>query len=178
MDLRGELVTLRAQREEDAPRYAQLVADHATVRHLAQWSRPPAGVAEELEFLRHRTPGGHRWAIEAVATGALLGATGIEVDAVSRRAEFGIFLGPPEEWGKGYGTEACRLVVGYAFHHLNLRKVFLHVYEGNERAQGVYERCGFAVEAVLPSHTWLNGRYVADTIMAVYRDNPLYATLP
>lgn len=178
MDLRGDRVTLRAQREEDAPRYAAILADFETVRFLAQWSRPPAGTAEEVAYLRTQRPSECRWAIETSATHALLGACGVDVDTVSRRADFGIFVGPPSEWGKGYGSEACRLVVAYAFHHLNLRKVALYTYEGNERAQRVYERCGFAVEARVPNHTWLNGGYVGHIQMGVYSDNPLYLTPP
>jgi RimJ/RimL family protein N-acetyltransferase len=176
MDLVGELVTLRAQRDDDATGYATILADAPTVRQLAQWSRPPAGVTEELEFLRARPAHTQNWAIEITSAHNLVGACGLaDINTVSRRADFGIFIGPPSQWGHGYGAEATRLTVGYAFHHLNLRKVTLHVYAGNDRAQRVYERCGFAVEAVLPHHTWLNGAYVAETLMAVYRDNPLYA---
>ena len=51
----------------------------------------------------------------------------------------------------------------------------MKVFAGNERAQRVYEHCGFSVEAVLPDHTWMNGRYVAEARMAVYCDNPAYA---
>jgi hypothetical protein len=55
MNLVGELVALRAHREEDAERYAEILAEAETVRHLAQWSRPPAGVAQEREFIRAET---------------------------------------------------------------------------------------------------------------------------
>ena len=76
MNLVGELVTLRAQCEEDAERYAEILADAETVRHLAQWSRPPAGVAQEREFIRTQRPDMQNWAIETTATHVLLGACG------------------------------------------------------------------------------------------------------
>lgn len=56
------------------------------------------------------------------------------IDHKNRHAEFGIMIGEPEEWGKGYGTEATRLMLKYAFETLNLNRVWLHVYEYNERA--------------------------------------------
>jgi RimJ/RimL family protein N-acetyltransferase len=44
---------------------------------------------------------------------------------------------------RGYGTDAIRALVGYAFDRLGLRKVYLDVAEGNERAQRCYDRVGF-----------------------------------
>ncbi|WP_367883814.1 GNAT family N-acetyltransferase [Thermococcus peptonophilus] len=38
---------------------------------------------------------------------------------------------PPEERGKGYGTEVAALLVNYAFNHLNLHKVWGKVHADN-----------------------------------------------
>lgn len=43
----------------------------------------------------------------------------------------------------GYGTDAVRTIARFGFEQLRLRKVYLDVAEGNDRAQRCYERVGF-----------------------------------
>jgi RimJ/RimL family protein N-acetyltransferase len=58
----------------------------------------------------------------------------------------GIGLGEREFWGKGYGTDAMRVILRYAFNELNLHRVSLNVFEYNRRALRSYEKTGFKVE--------------------------------
>lgn len=58
-------------------------------------------------------------------------------------AEIGISLGDAQERGKGYGTEAVRLLLGYAFHHLNVWNVWLDTAAYNYGAIRAYEKAGF-----------------------------------
>jgi len=46
----------------------------------------------------------------------------------------------PEQWGKGYATEAITFLVDYAFVELGMHKVSLSVFAGNERAVDLYRR--------------------------------------
>lgn len=57
-----------------------------------------------------------------------------------------IALGEREYWGKGYGTDAMRVMLRYAFNELNLRRVGLIVFEYNPRAVRSYEKAGFTHE--------------------------------
>jgi RimJ/RimL family protein N-acetyltransferase len=57
-----------------------------------------------------------------------------------------IALGEREYWGKGYGTDAMRIMLRYAFNELNLRRVGLIVFEYNPRAIRSYEKVGFIPE--------------------------------
>jgi RimJ/RimL family protein N-acetyltransferase len=61
-------------------------------------------------------------------------------------AFLGIGLGDREDWGKGYGSDAMRLILRYAFHELNLYRVSLNVFEYNPRAIHAYEKLGFVHE--------------------------------
>src|SRR4051794_21028343 len=56
-------------------------------------------------------------------------------------AEFAIFLGARR--GQGLGTEATRLVLGFAFQVLQLRNVLLETLEWNVAGLAAYERAGF-----------------------------------
>jgi len=57
-----------------------------------------------------------------------------------------IAIGEREYWGKGFGTEAMNLLLGYTFRELNLRRVGLIVFEYNLRAIRSYEKVGFIHE--------------------------------
>ncbi len=59
-----------------------------------------------------------------------------------------IGFGNREHWGKGYGGEALRLLLDYAFGELNLHRVQLTVFAYNERAIALYEKLGFVREGV------------------------------
>jgi RimJ/RimL family protein N-acetyltransferase len=63
-----------------------------------------------------------------------------------REASMGIQIGERDFWGRGYGTDALRVLLRYAFDELNLQRVSLSVLEGNERAVRSYEKCGFREE--------------------------------
>jgi RimJ/RimL family protein N-acetyltransferase len=58
----------------------------------------------------------------------------------------GIGIGERRDWGKGYGTDAMRLILRYAFDELNLHRVSLGVFEFNPRAIRSYEKAGYTVE--------------------------------
>lgn len=62
----------------------------------------------------------------------------------------GIGIGEREMWGKGYGTDAMRILLRYAFTELNLNRVTLDVFEINERAMKSYAKAGFHEEGRAP----------------------------
>ena len=51
--------------------------------------------------------------------------------------------------GKGYGSQALRLVLKHAFEELEAHRVWLDVKHYNQRAKKLYEAHGFVVEKVL-----------------------------
>ena len=63
-----------------------------------------------------------------------------------RNAWIGIGLGEREYWGQGYGTDAMRVLLRFAFTELNLERVTLNVFAYNERAQRSYLKAGFTIE--------------------------------
>lgn len=88
----------------------------------------------------------HFFSIVDLETDRCIGRTVIfNIDQVNRSAMFGIFIGEKSFWGKGYGQEATRLTLDYAFNLLNLNSVMLGVMAFNERAIHAYEKVGFKV---------------------------------
>lgn len=76
-----------------------------------------------------------------------IGDAGLDgIDWVHGNAYLGIAIGEREEWGKGYGTDAVRLILRLAFTELNLHRVSLTVFDYNQRAIRSYEKAGFRPE--------------------------------
>jgi [ribosomal protein S5]-alanine N-acetyltransferase len=176
VDLIGERVRLRATTDADADFFAGTLMDPKVVRFLASWAWMPYGRREALDYIGAQRPDSVVWTIECRSDGQPIGATGLHrIDHRNRNCGWGIWIGPPERWNQGFGTEACTLAVGYAFNQLAMEKVSLDVYEGNDGARRAYEKAGFTREGLLRRHLWLDGRLRDVEIMAVFRDHPLYA---
>ena len=60
-----------------------------------------------------------------------------------------IGIGEREYWGKGYGSDAMRLGLAYAFSELNLSRVSLSVLDYNQRAIRSYQKVGFRREGTI-----------------------------
>jgi len=100
----------------------------------------------------------------------LVGATSLmQIDTRSRHAQFGILIGDSADWGKGFATEATRLIVDYGFDTLNLHRVWLHVTADNAAGIRVYEKVGFRHEGVLRDALFTGGRYVDLVAMGILR---------
>lgn len=81
-----------------------------------------------------------------------------------------IALGETEYWGRGYGTEAMRLCLRYAFTELNLYRVTLWVFGYNQRAIRSYEKAGFQREGVIRNLVAREGQQYDVHIMGILRD--------
>jgi RimJ/RimL family protein N-acetyltransferase len=92
-----------------------------------------------------------------------------DVNIVARSATVGITLGEKDTWGLGYGSEALSLLVGYLFDQLNLRRVQLDTWSGNERAMRSFARVGFREEGRLREAVRGPGGYFDLVIMGILR---------
>lgn len=93
------------------------------------------------------------------------------VDYVSRAAIFYLALLDRQAWGRGYGGEATRLMVDYAFATLNLHRIQLHVCAENAPAIRIYEKAGFVKEGVLRQAMYRRGGYVDFWVMGILRED-------
>lgn len=83
------------------------------------------------------------FAIETL-DGCLIGD--MELDHIcwsKRETELRIRIGEKEFWGRGFGSEAVSLVLNYIFQAKNFFRVYLRVYDFNQRAINCYLKNGF-----------------------------------
>ncbi|MGG1662732.1 GNAT family N-acetyltransferase [Brevibacillus sp. NRS-1366] len=83
----------------------------------------------------------------------------IQIDLKNRNAECIIDIGAKEFWGKGYGNEALRLLLDYAFLEMNLHRVSLRVFSFNEKAIKLYEKIGFKHEGISRQLLFREGKW-------------------
>ncbi|MEX0800208.1 MAG: GNAT family N-acetyltransferase [Dehalococcoidia bacterium] len=65
-------------------------------------------------------------------------------DASRGEAEVGISIGKRECWDQGYGTDAVHALVEYLFRTTEMRRLYLHTLDWNERAHKAFEKAGFS----------------------------------
>lgn len=91
-------------------------------------------------------------------------------DAKANVSELGLLIGDRDYWGKGIGFEACHLLMQYGFGMLNLRKIYLAVYENNPHAKKLYEKLGYRLEGVLRKHVAVGGVYYDKYLMGIFKE--------
>lgn len=89
------------------------------------------------------------------------------IDWHNHSANFRIALASKNIFGKGYGTEATRLILEYGFRILKLHRIELEVYDFNPRAQHVYEKVGFIKEGVRRDVLLWEGQYHSAIVMSI-----------
>jgi RimJ/RimL family protein N-acetyltransferase len=110
------------------------------------------------------------FSIRTLSDDLFIGAVSIRPLWVDADAWIGIGLGERDYWGRGYGTDAMRLIVQYGFLELNLQRVSLALHTYNERALKSYEKVGFKVEGTIRQDTLREGRRTGGTFMGILRD--------
>ena len=170
--LEGTLVRLRALEATDLERAYTWINDREVTRYLS--ARYPLSHADEERWLRDAPTNGFangvRLAIET-KDGVHIGNMGLhDVNPEDRKAGLGIMIGEKAYWSNGYGSDAIDTLLRFAFHEMNLNRVWLHVFEFNERAAACYRKCGFQQEGHLRQHRYSEGRYYDVLVMGILRD--------
>jgi diamine N-acetyltransferase len=143
----GELVALGPLRRDLAATYARWV-NSAEVREgllnlgIDTPATAEAWVDEQVKKGVERPPAAAGFTIYDRSDDAPVGTIGLfDISYAHSSAELGIAIG--DRRGQGLGTEAVRLVLGWAFRTLGLHNVILGALAWNEGGLRAYERAGF-----------------------------------
>ncbi len=87
------------------------------------------------------------FAVRARADDRLLGFVRLDqINWTQGTARLTMGIGSPKDWGQGFGRDALRLILRYAFDELNLYRVGAPTVAYDERGIRFLQRAGFAVE--------------------------------
>ena len=172
--LKGQNVLLRPLKKEDwhktiiwrnDPELTGLVMSH------------PFPITEEMEKewydneLTNKSNRAIYFAIEDAKSNNQIGITFLNnINWISGTVQFGLLIGENSARGKGFGRDVLELILGYAFHTLNLRKISLEVISINQVAIKLYEKIGFKVEGLLKSHCFFRDQYHDVLIMSKFNE--------
>ena len=111
------------------------------------------------------------FAVRLLENNELLGNIGFNsIGEIHRTAEIGIMLGNPKYQRKGYGMEALNLLLDYGFSFLNLRNIYLKVFEYNEAAYNLYKKVGFKEVGRLRKAVEIMGKTYDEIIMDMLKE--------
>ncbi len=171
--LEGKKVRLRAIRNEDLEEMLEMFSDFEQVRQFVFQGPPfPPTRKDEQNFIESNSmmKETYNFAIETL-DGEYIGGCGIsKIGWVSRVAMVGIWIGREEFQGKGYGSDAMRVLCRFLFEQVNVRKIALTVHGFNKRAIGSYKKVGFRVEGQLRDAMYRNGSYHDVIWMGMFQD--------
>jgi len=171
--LEGKKVRLRAIRNEDLDEMLDMFSDFEQVRQFVFPGPPfPPTRKDEQNFIDSNSmmKETYNFAIETL-DGQYIGGCGIpKIGWVSRVAMVGIWIGKEEFQGKGYGSDAMRVLCKFLYEQINVRKIALTVYGFNKRAIRSYEKVGFKVEGQLRDAMYRNGSYHDVIWMGMFQD--------
>jgi RimJ/RimL family protein N-acetyltransferase len=169
----GEHVILRAFEREDAERCYRWMNDPNIVRTLK--SRYPIAFLSEVEWLEramHSSQNERHFAIERKDDRSHIGNASIhDIDWVSRTGWFGLFIGEPTAWNRGFGGDAVQTLVRFAFEEMNLLKIRINVFDYNDRAKHVLLAQGFVEEGKLKREFYREGTFHDLVILSKFREN-------
>ncbi|MBB4939342.1 RimJ/RimL family protein N-acetyltransferase [Streptosporangium album] len=166
--LPGERVTLRPVGPEHVEGLWELVNDPETIRLTGSHGK----IDYEAARIWYGSRGDHDdrldLAICAADHDAYVGEVVLnELDTYNLSCNLRIALLGPRAFGRGYGTEAIRLVLDHVFTTTELHRVGLEVFDFNDRAVHVYRKVGFVEEGVRRDALRQDGRWHDSIIMSV-----------
>jgi RimJ/RimL family protein N-acetyltransferase len=172
--IKGDGIRFRGIEREDLPSFVKWLNDPEIRRGLAL--SLPLSLAQEEEWFADLSKGSEYerpLAIEIQPDPnkdhwVFVGNCGlIGIDWQNRHAEMGIHIGEKEYWNKGFGTKAMLLLCKHGFDNLNLHRLWLRVFESNQRAIRSYEKAGFKLEGRYREAQFVEGKYEDVIIMSM-----------
>jgi len=157
--LSGDVVLLRPFGEEDVEPAWEMIND--PIGNDLTNTRETFQFEQIRDWYLSRNDAVERFDLAVIerATGEFAGEVVLnEFDSGKRSCSFRISLRGPDFFGRGLGTEATALMVGYGFEELGLERITLEVLARNPRARRVYEKVGFVVtsEVVEDGEAWVH----------------------
>ena len=141
VSIEGERIYLVTMTKWDATeRYLGWLHDPEITQYLEVRHNPPASLQELRAYIESK-PGRLFMAIILKDGGLHIGNI-----KLGYRADVGILIGEKDEWGKGYGTEAIRLLAQYAFAELDIPRLWAGINIYNIASWQAFAKAGWILD--------------------------------
>jgi len=144
----GERVYLSPISHDDIDTFMNWVND-PELANFTSFHSQNISLPKEREAVDSLSKGGNTFSIVTIDGDKVIGnCSFFKIDAINRTAEIGIIIGEKDYWGKGYGSDALKLLLKFGFENRNYNNIYLRVFSFNERAIKSYEKVGFKQQGV------------------------------
>ena len=161
MKLTSKRIILRPRLKKDEKRFIELANDlhigrftHVpqpyTKKHFNQYSN----LAKEKTRKKEEYP----FVIALKKTNEFIGTITVRPNGRDNHGTIGYWMGQPYR-GQGYTTEACKLIINFAFNKLNLNKIVIEASAENPASQKIAKKLGMKLEGKLREKALLGGKY-------------------
>jgi [ribosomal protein S5]-alanine N-acetyltransferase len=167
--LRGVKSVLRPIEEDDLPLLWKWENDSELTYYLNADRHRTMSMEEISRRYRQirNDPTMELFIIETI-DGERIGMLGYDTLSVERRScRVYIGIGEKEYWSRGYGSDAMRALLAHHFVDLHLERVYLSVYDFNDRAIASYRKCGYRVDGVRRNVALVDGQWCDSIEMSV-----------
>lgn len=170
MNIIGKKIILRAVEEQDLPLLKDLMNDPDIEGKVVGWSFPISSSGHLSWFSNLRNDDKilrcmiESNANEVVGTCVLSG-----IDWKNRNAKIHIKLSG-EFQGKGFGKEAIKAMVLYAFKELGLMRISATVIDENLVSIATFEKCAFKREGILRKSIYKNGCFHDEVVLSILNE--------
>ncbi len=171
----GDRVYLRPVEHDDLV-HIRKWANNPEIRRLTGEVTPMTPAGAERFFEKVQNDEDRVWFVIVLKENdAPIGEAGLlRMFPAWRTTDLSIIIGEKDAWGKGYGTEAIRLLLDYAFGYLNFHRVSIGVVGFNERALRFYEKIGFKQEGIQRDGYFYDHAYSDFVMMSILEDEFTY----
>ena len=171
--IRGARTWLRPIEERDLPAYLAAMNDS----EVGGWAgfKAPMSIEQAADWLKHVNDQSRQWrgfffTICELGDDRFIGTTWLkDLNLIDGNAELAIVM-DHDHIGAGWGTDAQRALLDFAFQNVGLQRVSLTAYADNTRAIRSYEKLGFKHEGLM-RRSWRGPRGLSDNVlMAILRE--------
>jgi RimJ/RimL family protein N-acetyltransferase len=169
--IKGENIGLRAVEENDL----ELLRDWRNLPHFRKNFREvrELNLSNQKKWFEklNNTSSDFMFTIVKLDNNEPVGACGLlYINWIIRSADFSFYIGHQEEYldDKGYGGEAARLLIDYGFNILNLNKIWMELYEFDDKKLNFFiGEMGFVKEGKLRQNCFYQGKFYDSYIISL-----------
>ena len=168
--IKGKRINLRTLRLSDADSIKRHINSKGIVRYTQNIPYPYKR-KQAVSFIRKsftKIKKGTDYELGIELNGEIIGGASL-LKIKDRIAEIGYWLGK-RFWGKGYMTEASKLIIEYGFNKLKLIRICSRVAGPNLASQRVLEKIGFKKEGIGRKQFFKNGKYYDEVRYGLLRE--------
>lgn len=163
LEFKGSRITLSKTVAEDMPLIMKMESDNN--QFVTEYSREKhVDILEDKNYMH--------LSVKRNDNGKLVGLVLLfGIQDVNRVLEFRRLA--ISEKGAGFGRETIRIIKHYCFEQLKFHRLWLDVFDDNQRAIGLYESEGFVFEGLLRENHLSNGRFRSLRIYSILENEYL-----